>query len=228
VIDESRSLKMSRHGGGRGEQLTIGRDIRPGAGVPPSCSLHLAVSTHTRQPARRQLQLIYNELQILEFIPARTPMHCPDQAARPHLTIPTRQPGTTGRRAGTRAELIKLAPIINLLSPDTLVIQSPPSASSSSTSQPDATATRDAEHSSVTWSRHWTGACEPTRPPWSSTKATPPPRRPAHSPPTTRPTTGARENRPAQLRPHHARGTQPSWPTTETQRRHIGIQDDAQ
>lgn len=95
MIDESRSLKMSRHGDGRGEQLTIGRDIRPGAGVPPSCSLHLAVSTHTRQPARRQLQLIYNQLQILEFVPTYTPMHRPEQAARPHLTIPTRHYGTT-------------------------------------------------------------------------------------------------------------------------------------
>lgn len=62
---------MSRHGDGRGEQLTIGRDIRPGAGGPPPCSLHLAVSTHTRQPVMRQLQLIYNELQIWSSFPLK-------------------------------------------------------------------------------------------------------------------------------------------------------------
>lgn len=34
MIDKSRSLKMRRHGHGEGEQLTIGRDIRTGAGAP--------------------------------------------------------------------------------------------------------------------------------------------------------------------------------------------------
>lgn len=36
----------------------------------------LAVSTNARQPVLRQLQLIYNGIQILEFV-ARARGHCP-------------------------------------------------------------------------------------------------------------------------------------------------------